>query len=371
MPVRLRLLSLRGRLMVPFLSILHGTAVGFHPNEGEMIGEILRASDIEVTGVFLRGEAEAGGGTVDASVGVETISLDYQPNPRVDVVRRQVSLREYTQSARIGFGKAASEFVEWSVAGMCRSGFGDFASVWVDEYFRQQFGTFPEYRTASPRVVSAEAAVRWEAVPANVFAEATLVAARERIAPGYHRDFAAGGVLTRENDRFDSLSLSVTVESFLSRRVRMRHSLLASAVSPRAPRYAYAGEYIWAVSRDWTSRGSLQATTDGTRFQAISLRQTLRREWRKGWWTGISGRFYADNGRLDESLAVFAAAPPALTSLEGLLHVHRETRRTFFGLSAGPYLTRYADPETEIAPFLHLFADRDWWRMRAVFARRF
>lgn len=369
--------SLRA-LTGPFAAIFFGAVIcladsGFHVDAVEVLGETLRSSDIKVGGGFVRGTGEIGEGKWNVVFGVERISLNYRPNPRVDAVRRETVLREHTRSAVLGYGKNFSESFEWTVTGMCRDGFGNYTAVWIDEYFRQQFGTFSEYRSASPGSVAIEGALRWEMVRANVFVETALGFGRETIAPGYDRGFEADGFsLSRENDRLDSIALAVSLEAFLSKRFRTRHSIFAVGISPRSPRYAYTGELIWGVSRDLTMRGSIHATSDGTQYQALVMQSSARWEFRSGWWIGLSGRYYTDNGRMEEdSLTLFSAASPALTSYESLFHLNWEGRRTLVGLSFGPYRTRHSSRETANSPFLHLFSNRNWFRTRAVLNRRF
>lgn len=346
-----------------------GAAPAF--TQAEAVVERFASSDVEVIAARARGEIATDGAEWTLEAGWERLAMDYRPNPRVDVVRREVRLTEKALSAQLGYSRDWRETTEGRLNLWLRDGFGHFSAVWIDEYHRQQFGTFPGYREARPYAGGAEISLRRPFRQPATFLEGGIGWGRERIAPGYERDFSPGGGLLRGRDQLSSLSGFLAYEGWLSPRLRTRHLAGATGSNLRPPRYLYRSEWIWGPAPAWTVRGALDATADGSRSRALTLQPEVLWEWQPNRFWSLRGRYYRDNGGIEDALATFATAAPALTSREIRLAHTWTGQRTSLRLSLGCHFTRYAEPSSEIAPFLHLYRNRNWLRLQIASTRTF
>lgn len=299
------------------------------------------------------------------SLAYQTFALDYRPAP-FDFLGVDRALDEGRIAAqangRFRWGQSVSLLASAGVY----DGFANYRSVWLNEYFRQQFSTLPEYVPASPRGENVAAGVRWEYLPASAFVEGTVSYLHDEIAPGYEIDFAG---LRRDRHHLDTLAYQVAFENVLTRRVRVRNEFRLTDTTERELRYAYQGSLNVALGERWVARLFGGYTEEAPTFIAHYHGGALDFEPAAGWSVGIFGRRYVDSGEIENSL--FSSAAPGLSAWQAGLSLRRSWGVHSFRISAAPYQTRFEPSGIGTAFFQNLYRGRDWALVQLAYAADF
>jgi hypothetical protein len=100
-------------------------------------------------------------------------------------------------------------------------GFTNYRSVWLDEYYRQQYsdlGDFPgadQYVNAEPKGINATFGARWEYKPGTGFAQLNVSWLEDDVSPGYEIDFDG---LRRGSLTLHTGAISLSTENVLTKR---------------------------------------------------------------------------------------------------------------------------------------------------------
>jgi hypothetical protein len=327
--------------------------------------EGLAASDINLTQSRLTyGQARP---DIDwtASLALGTYGVDYQP-VSFDFLGHPARLEEHRVSGQLEGRFRVSE--RWTLLGSggAYNGFTDYRSLWLTEYYRQQFSGIPGYDRADPHGENGSAGLRWEYLPSSGFLQTDVSFLHDAIAPGYEIDFTG---LTRGREDLASIVYHLGSENILTRRIRVQNDIRLTDTTDRDLRFAYLGAINVAIGEHWVARANVGFTHEEPSFRAVFTGLTLEVEPAQGWLISVSGRYYSDTGEIENAL--FSAAAPGVDSWQVGLGVRRVWGRNSVKVFAAPYFTHYEPFGIGTAFFQNLYKSRDWGLLQIAFAGEF
>jgi len=300
-----------------------------------------------------------------AGVALNTFDIDYEPAD-FDFLGSSTSLEEYRVGGTLAGKVRLLDPLTLRVSGAAYDGFTDYRSIWLNEYYRQQFESLPGYREAEPAGESIQVGLRWEYLPAVGFVDGDITALHDEIAPGYEIDFAG---LRRGRPNLYTTSYHVALENVIHPRVRVLNEGRITDTTDRRHRFGYQGSINVALGERWVLRAFGGYTEEKPTFRAAYFGGSLEFEPSEGWLLSVAGRTYSDTGEIENSL--FSSAAPGLTAWQmgfGLRHVRG---RHSFKAFAAPYFTRYEPTGIGTAFFANLYQDRDWALVQLAYALEF
>jgi thiol-disulfide isomerase/thioredoxin len=305
--------------------------------------------------------------TLSASHG--HVGLQYVPESRLEKDKTVEEDRFGFQA--LGRLRAGGPFTV-SAGGGGYSGYADYRSLWLNEHFRQLYSARRGYEQANPRGCNASGSVRWEYLPAAGFVQGDLAYQHDVISPGYEVSLATFPVkLVRFRDNYDTWSGRLALENVLSQRLRTLQELRITDTTDRQLRFSLQSSANWAIAEHWVTRFVLSGTRESPRFEAGSAELTFGYNWNETWFLSVMGRYYRDNGEVEEALLTENTAAPPLETYQTGLDLRWQGRQSSFKLVAGPYFTRYERTVPASSTFPHLYQNRDWLSVQFAFAHEF
>ncbi|MCZ6671475.1 MAG: TlpA disulfide reductase family protein [Verrucomicrobia bacterium] len=291
------------------------------------------------------------------------IDIDYEPVPEADVIGRSTKLAEPNASAQFTYRISKTTNFEYQLSGGGYTGFTDHRSLWLDEYYRQQFSGLDGYIDANPQGINVSGGVQWDTTSTLGVLGATIVFQKDDVAPGYDRPLFQP--LVRGREQLDTSSLLLEQESVISKTARMRHQLQLTKTTDRELRYRYSGSVNYAPGENWVLRAEGAATHESVEqeeesdFRAYSVGIILEHDWDQQWFVGITGRRYKDNGKIETSILV-SSGPPALETTHAGVTLRHQGENSSWKLSLAAYRSRFDEIDSPIRPFGNLYKDRNW-----------
>lgn len=333
----------------------------------DLTNEGVFASDIQTLTTALGFRSpEYGARQYSLEITRDYFAIDYQPNALL------IGLDQPREFARSRHGIAGSVTQQlndkWRVGVTSRyaRGYGDFRSIWIDEYYRQLFSGFSNYETAHPYSYGIGTLAEYRVASGDLSFDLSFERGHEEIAPGYERILGPGGGLQRDDSSLRTYSSVLGSEHYLTQYVRIRHEVALLQVSGRDFRASYRGRINAWLSQNWVVRSEASYTREGSAFHAWAGEATLERDWSERWYLGLTARYYVDNGQIENSLFSVTTAAPALRAYRLTTTLRYDADTYSFSLYAGPYSTRYDDPSNDITPFINLYRDRMWLQFGAI-----
>jgi hypothetical protein len=302
--------------------------------------------------------------------------VEYTPNEPIDPfgLERDLSATMVGAQARIEYQANRSE---WGAGISAYDGFRNYASIWIDEYYRQQYsgGGIPgvAYEDPSPKGYGFDLFWKYELAPSSGFLTLSAGFLSDEVAPGYEiMDLGTSFELVRGETRLDSWTGSLAWEGILNRNMRTRQSVRLIDTTNRDVRFSWSGDLNWLLSDRWISRSSASYATEDPRFEAWSISETIEYQLGSQWAINGTFRYYSDTGQI-ESANLVSSAAPALLSRQIMLSLRYENvaGTTAFSISTGPYETRYGATGIGTERFKNLYSDRNWWWSRFAFRKVF
>jgi len=327
--------------------------------------EALLASDLQLVQTGIAYGQKYGRFEWTASIAYNAFGLEYQPAP-FDFLGMSTELSERRIAGQLNGRLRLGDEFSVLASGGAYDGFSNYRSVWLNEYFRQQFSSLPEYVPASPRGENVNLGLRWEYLGASAFIEGNVSYLHDEIAPGYEIDFAG---LRRGRPSLDTWAYQVAFENVLSRRLRVRNEFRLTDQTDREQRYAYQGSLNIALGDRWVVRLLGGYTEEAPTFVAHYFGGAAEFEPVTGWTIGLFGRSYRDSGEIENTL--FSSAAPALTAWQAGLSVGRTWGKHSVRLSIAPYLTRFEPAGIGTAFFQNLYRNRDWALVQLAYSTEF
>jgi hypothetical protein len=334
--------------------------------------EVLWSSDIILVDNNL--DYRVTGPNADFGLGVSygIIDIDYEPFATADIVGFPTHLSEGRPSFLLSYSRNLNPTITLSATAGGYKGFTDHRSLWLDEYYRQQFSGIEGSLAADPRGINFSLGLRWEYIPSNGFIEVTGSYSEDNISPGYERVLFEP--LFRGIDFLKSSSIGVNLENVLTPRLRSLQQFQFIDTTSRELRFSYQGSLNWAIKESWVLRtvGGATVEDDANRgtFNSYSVGLNLEYDWNETWFLSVAARYYQDNGQIEESLLVDSGVPPLHTFQSGIT-LRWQGEKSSFRIIAQPYFTRFDNLEQDVEPFANLYADRDWALLGVTYSRSF
>jgi hypothetical protein len=302
-----------------------------------------------------------------ASLSVNTLGVDYEP-ARTDIITDPTRLREEQIAFLTSFRKTWSPPLTWLGSAGLYEGYSDYRSLWLNEYYRQVFSGVAGYRKAHPWGFNLSAGLRWEYLPASGFLELDGFVYRDNIAPEYVKEVIRP--LQRGRETLHTTGLRLSLENVLTRRLRSLQEIQIAGTTDRELRYSYQGSLNWAAAEHWVLRSEIAASREDPQFNSVSLGATFEHDWEQRWFFSLMGRYYRDDGQI-ENPQIITSATPALETFQIGIGLRWQGATASFKVVAGPYYSRYGALERATLPFGKLYRDRDWVFAQAALAYAF
>lgn len=262
------------------------------------------------------------------------------------------------------------EDFEWIGNAGAYQGFTNFRSVWLAEYFEQQFEPIGQtaldrWEQPDPSGINGGVGARWEYVPGTAFLEVVATGLRDEVAPGYEIDFEG---LRQSRVKLNGFGITASTENVLSARVRSRVEVTGTRVSEREVRWGANAALNVAVGETGVLRLRAGASQEDPQFEAWFGEATWDWAFSDSWAVFAQGRYYEDNGEIENAL-LFTSAAPGLTSSQWNLGVRWRGESSVLRLQVGRLQSNYepTNPSTDF--FQNLYSDRNWNIFQLSFSR--
>lgn len=334
--------------------------------EVDAIAEAVLASDIQLTHLAVGLADRQTESQFSARLVRDRMGVDYEPI-EFDLKGESVRLDETTTAIQGSFRQALNPKLYGFVAGNVYDGFSDYRSLWLAEYYHQQFSDltdipgFDTYQDPDPHGLSVTAGLRWEYLPASGFLQLELGYARDEIAPGYEIDFDG---LVSGPSLLITRSLMISAENVLSPRLRTAVQARVAETTDREPRFSIQGSANYAFSYTWRLRARLGgAVEDGVeeapQFNSLYGSLSVESDLSETWSVFAYARGYRDTGEIENAL-LFSAAAPGLQSWAAGIGIKGRHKFVNWRLAWSPYRTDYEETGLGTVFFSNLYRDRTW-----------
>ena len=330
--------------------------------------ETLASRDIHVTDATVSGRLRDEGWDVELQGTRADIWAEYQNAQAVDPLGFGRDMAEHRHAGQGMVRARPSSRWTLQASGGGYSGYTDYRSLWLNEYYRQRFGPLVGYREARPAGWNVSAGGRWAARPGDRFLQWDVLWQGDTVAPAYEKfPFQP---LIRRQDRLDTRGFRVGGEGILGRRLRGLVEGQVLWTTERRPRFSLRQSLNWAVDEAWVARFMVAMTIESPRYISGSAGVVVERELARGWFAGVDLRYYHDNGQLNQSLPE-STASPGLRTVQAALVARWQGEAWGAKASVGPYLNDYDEVTSKLNPFVHLYRDRTWMGVQVAAGRVF
>lgn len=340
-------------------------------HKAEVSFDALASSDIQIFGGSVSYGQKTGGTDWRLSFTHNSIAEDYESYKLFDFLGYSEKINADYNGGQASLRQKLGDSLALQVAGGAYNGFTDFRSLWLANYYKQQFETFfpDQYERPEPQGFNASTGLRWEYQPTTGFVEAGFLYANDQIAPGYEM-YPNTGDLLRGREILHTYSPTLKFENVLTSRVRTLNEFQLTLTSGREPRYAYRGSVNVALAERWVWRTSGGYTHEDPTLRAWYVGATLEFEVAPKWLLHVAGRYYEDTGEIENSRLLSSAAPGLSTwQVGGGLRYAGE--RMSFSLSVAPVFANYLPVDVGTRPFTNLYKDRNWISAQVAWAIEF
>lgn len=334
----------------------------------EVGGEGMFSNDVRIGDVTASGRIRRESWDVELQATRADIGIDYRNAEVADPLGSSASLHEARHALQGGVRLRPSRTTTLQVSGGGYDGYTDYRSLWLNEYYQQRFGPLEGYRVAQPRGWNASVGTRWAVRPGDRFLQGDLLWQQDVVAPAYEK-FPFQPLIRRRDD-LETRGVRLGGEAILGRRLR---GLMESQVlwtTERRPRLSLRPTLHWAMAESWVLKASAGVTLERPRYASGSADVLLEHEWAEGWFGGLNGRYYHDNGQLNQSLPE-STASPGLQTYQAAVVLRWQGDSWAFKALVGPYLNDYAAVPSRLNPFVHLYRDRSWIAAQVAVGRSF
>lgn len=338
-------------------------------HKAEVAFDAVLSSDVQVTSTTGSYGQKTGGTEWKLSYTHNTYGVDYEPFRRFDFLGSAERLDESYDGGQAQLRQKLGDSFTLLTSGGVYDGFTSYRSLWLANYYRQQFNFVPGYEEPRPRGFNAGGGLRWEYQPTTGFAEAGFLYANDEIAPGYELN-QSNAQLLHGREILHTYAPTLKFENILTRRIRALNEFQLRLTSSRDPRYSYRGSVNVALAERWTWRASGGYTHEDPTLRAWFAAATLEYELTPQWLVNVSGLYYRDTGEIENSLFISTAAP-GVQSYQAGLGLRYLGRQSSFSLSVAPSRSNYERVEVGTRPFTNLYQDRDWLYVQAAWTLEF
>lgn len=351
----------------------------FLPQENtiEADSEMVWSSDIVVSDSGMTYRRQIDKLEAEAALAYTSYEIDYRPFREFDFFGFEEHLHEDRFRGRANLRYTIVDRVTLIGGGGVYDGYSNYRRVWIANRYRQKydhpdFPRIPGYVEPDPKGWNATGGARWEYIPRAGFAEMTFGYAMDQTAPGYEdgEDSAGNYLLLRGRERLHTRTVTVSSENVLASWLRSLNEFFLFDTSARELRFSYKGSLNIALAPAWIVRAYGGITTEEPRFDAHFLGATLEWEPLKNFFLNVTGRYYEDNGEIEDSLLTSNAAPP-LRSLEAGVGLRYAWKRSALKVGIAAFHTNYDPIGVGQSEFTHLYSDRKWGLAQIAYSWQF
>jgi len=334
--------------------------------------EFIGASDVTLFEASVTNIFEIRGWEGSANLTYNRTGIDYQPVD-FDFQGEAVNRNENAIAFQVNGRRAIGE--RWTLLSGAGAydGYTNYRSVWLDEYFHQQYAGlgnipgFDTYEVAHPKGVNVSTGARWEYRPASGFAELTVSWLGDEVSPGYEIDFDG---LVRGPDKLGSFAAALSFENVLTKNMRSRVALSTVKTTDREVRLGLHGALNVALSERLIARFEAGAATESPQFDSFFGNVSIEYEISPAVAVFASARYYEDTGEIENAL-LFSSSAPGMDSRQagaGMRWIGDDWSARLF---VAPIRVDYepTNPDTDF--FQNLYKDREWTVVQFAFGRSF
>lgn len=322
--------------------------------------ELLDSSDIKVRSGSASYQQEREDWTFSGRFGYIGYLLAYRPSPKLGGLDR--SLSESTWSGDLSVSRKLNDSWEISLGGRVYDGFSDYRSIWIAEFYRQDFN-FPSsgYYAPDPGGWSVTGGVAWSpSITRQVSLDVTY--GQDTIAPGWTFQQPS-------NDLLQTYAVSARWQETLSPKLKIETSLSLSDVTSRQHRIIAQTSWHYALTSQLTLRAQAGGGKENPGFSSAYGGLYLHTELTSAWSVGVGARIYDDRGEIETS--GFNTSAPGLSSAEfGMTALYQKNSHAL-RVSLSHFDTNYEPVSAENADFENLYRDRSWIALRLAYSREF
>jgi thiol-disulfide isomerase/thioredoxin len=334
----------------------------------EVAGEALVSRDLSIVDAAFHLSRSTSRWEQDFTFAQSYNRIEYRP-PDTPWSWEQPEVRKETMDGlRFRVGRTGGAIMAPYMKAGVYKGYTDHRSIWIDEYYRQNFESDAAYKQADPWGGSVSLGLRWEYSPSTAFLEGSITYQFDEVTPGYFPELRSP--LRRGEDELETWGFRLSSENAWSPRFRTLQEISLIETTGREQRFACAGSFNYALGEKWTIRATLDGATEKPDFVAGSVGCFLEHELREDLLAGAGLRWYEDSGELEDK-AIISSAAPALKTLRAEGGVKWIDKQMLIRLNAGVYLTHYEETGTGSEEFFHLYDDRNWAIVDLAIAWRF
>lgn len=305
----------------------------------------------------------------EVSVASNHFTMDYAP-VAFDFRGVAKRLSAHSEAWQTNVRWRAREDLELIGSAGLYQGFTNFRSVWLAEYFEQQFEpvgqtAMDRWERPDPHGINGGVGARWEYIPATAFGEIVATGLRDEVAPGYEIDFDG---LRRGRVKLNGFGVTVSSENVLTTRVRSRVEVSGTRVSEREMRWNGNAAVNVAVGELTVLRFQVGGAQEDPDFEAWWGEATWDWVLSDDWAVFGQGRYYEDNGEIENALR-FTSAAPGLTSRQWNVGLRWRGENSFVRLQLGRLRSSYepTNPSTDF--FQNLYRNRSWTTAQLSYSR--
>ncbi|NJM37059.1 MAG: hypothetical protein HC845_03820 [Akkermansiaceae bacterium] len=332
--------------------------------KADVTGEVLDAGDILVQSYQLAYSGKEGPWTVESTIGYSHYDLTYVPV----LSGNTQQLEEGTFQTNVGVTYQWNSSFSGTLNIAAYDGFAEYRSIWISEYYRQQFIGFPEeYYAPDPHGESIGASFRWDYLPGAGSATFNLGLSRDEVAPGWSFN-SATAVPEPDREELYTFSGGARAEQAINGWLKTEVDVTARKTSDRDGRYGIKNTWA-AAAGPVTFRVAGGFSYEAPAFDAIYGTAIVDWKFHPQWSVHLGYRAYSDSGEVQTS--GFNATAPAVDSAEIFTGVLWD--RGDLSISGGiGYLTSDYEALNEDNTFFgNLYRDRDWKTFRLAASYRF
>lgn len=364
---------MKRRIIGALLLVVGGSVPLAGESRWDVGAEWVSSSDVDLWQFNTNGrwEMPERGLSGDLSVAINDFAADYEP-VAFDFLGESIGLDERSIALQSLTRWRWKENLELTFSSGLYDGYTNYRSIWLAEYYRQQFAERvgvpgDAYEEPKPNGSGGGVGLRWEYARATGFLEFTVSARKDEVAPGYEIDFDG---LRRSRRELNGTSFVLASENIISERLRSRVEVQASRVSERDWRYSGQFSLNSAIGENVVLRLLTGGATENPQFEAWYGGVTLDWALNDHWALFAEGRYYEDNGEIENAL-LFTAAAPGLESTQGSVGVRWTGERSVLRLKIGRSRGDYESPDPRLDFFQNLYADRHWTLVQLSYSHTF
>lgn len=278
-----------------------------------------------------------------------------------------------------------AETLALTVGGGGSSGFTDYRSLWIDEFYRQQDESLAKfvddnlpsppgprsanYKDPDPWNANTSVDLRWEYLPSCGF----LTVSANYSASGGIPSYLEGGLvvgLKVEDKVFYTPGAGVSLENILTRRLRSQMDIHVQKTTDREVRTSVKGAFNYALLDSLVCRTEFTYVHEDPGFDGWSAGAVLEKDWDNRWFLSLAARYYEDTGEILDTVPE-NASPPAVRSYQGALALRWQGVSNSMKISVGPYFNEYLEEPSDPIRFSELYKDRDWVYVSLAYVHAF